>query len=143
MLSVDVVTLVHNNQIHANDVSFEGNAANGKCSDESDLRIFCRVLYPKPNSPLLCDVSRLAARDDDAHRVGNDFRVSAVSALLLAAIAVPLASAGVVFGVRAAPRLRERRERRSVEQNGTSPSPDARPRGRAVPGRDRGRRHPP
>ncbi|KRE27827.1 histidine kinase [Mycobacterium sp. Soil538] len=49
--------------------------------------------------------------------------MSVVSALLLAAIVALLAlSIGVVFGVRAAPRLRERRQRRSVEQNGITVS---------------------
>ncbi len=49
--------------------------------------------------------------------------MSVVSALLLAAIVALLAlSVGVVFGARAAPRLRERRQRRSVEQNGITVS---------------------
>ena len=49
--------------------------------------------------------------------------MSVISALLLAAIVALLAvSIGVAFGLRAAPRLRERRQRRSVEHSGITVS---------------------
>lgn len=72
----------------------------------------------------VCDISRfgrtpLGWRSPSAY----DFRVSVVSALLIAAIVALLAlSIGAAFGVAVAPRLRERRHRRAAAQAGVTVS---------------------